>query len=494
MRILAFCAALLAVPSPALAARTIAVLTFGGDDGASARTRIVSALSRRYTVLDGDKILDACDELGIKMSRGRNLARAAQHVGAVAVIGGRAADGRLALAIYSGADGEPIVAKAIPWGSSVRYLRKALSVILVALAKAPKRVGKARTKPKPVPTPLPPDDPKPAVAVKSGKDDPDPISFDPDPVGKSPPKKSNGGGSQSGDPDEDPLSLAPANKIAAKSNNKAGSGDAAAKTDAKVEKKKKDDDRRTRVVGTVGLGTWMRSFALNDPVPGRTHPEYGSGAAFALRVAAEGRPLSFFTSGIPANFYARFRFTTTLGLSSKVADPNQGGAQVALSTSMNEWLLDFGYDFLFGDKETSPDLSIGIGYGGLGFGIDWTNIAPSLPNSAYGFVLITADFRWPFLGWLGLHVHFDYRVVTGSGEIENTDPDRWYGPASAGGIAFGGGLQARLKGFVITLDYTYTRFFYAFTDAANRQAANQRAAGGALDVYNAIVVSGGYSF
>jgi hypothetical protein len=44
------------------------------------------------------------------------------------------------------------------------------------------------------------------------------------------------------------------------------------------------------------------------------------------------------------------------------------------------------------------------------------------------------------------------------------------------------------------VDYTYTRYFYAFKDGAKRQSAAQRAAGGALDQMHAAIVSLGYTW
>ena len=133
------------ISSPALARPLIVVLAFGGDQGSEVRDLVAAALAKKYEVAHGQKLLDACDRLGITMSRGKNLAAAAAELGAVAVVGGTIRDGQLALAVYSGKTGQPLATGSVAYDGKVTrpMLGKALLLILKGLNKAPKKVGRA---------------------------------------------------------------------------------------------------------------------------------------------------------------------------------------------------------------------------------------------------------------------------------------------------------------------------------------------------------------
>ena len=131
--------------SPALARPLIVVLAFGGEQGTEIRDALVGALAKKYEVVHGQKLLAACDQLGITMSRGKNLATAAASLGAVAVVGGTLKEGHLVLAVYSGKTGQPLATGSVPFGGQITRpaLGKALVIILKGLNKAPKKVAGA---------------------------------------------------------------------------------------------------------------------------------------------------------------------------------------------------------------------------------------------------------------------------------------------------------------------------------------------------------------
>ena len=487
MLTLAFSTILLLAPTPASAKTTIAVLTFGGDRGASARAKLVSKLRRRYRIVSGAKILAACDDLGISLSRGKNLAQAAAAVGAVAVIGGSAGDGQLALAVYSGKTGQPLITGAVNWtNGSRRQMRAALTLLLRGLQRAPKRVRPPQRPAPPPPEPDPPPEPKPApkpmpapLPEKNAGGGDDSLSFDPEEGGDRDVASADFGGEE-----EDPLASAPQRRERPK------------KEDPEVTESKKapepEGNADPRVAGYVGLGTWIRSFTLSDPAPiaNKTHPQYNSGAAFALQVAIRARPAAFFLDNFLANIWLRLRFQMVLGLSSQVNDASATAAG-SLATSLNEFIFDLGYDIKFGKKAVAPHLEIGAGYGMLNFAIDWGQLQPNLPNAAYRYILGGAGFRYPFINWLGAHIRGDYRIVLDPGEIQKVI---WYGPATVGGFSGTIGLHANFGRIVARAEYSYTRYFYTFTDAANQQATSGLAAGGALDQMHLMIVSGGYSY
>lgn len=497
-RALAFLALLLFAPGTAVAKRAIAVLAFGGTNAEKIRSSLTRPLRHKYEVVDGQELLDACDSLGITMTRGRNLAKAARHVGAVAVIGGAISRGYLSIAVYSGKTGQPIATGRVPCRRRLKRksLRKALGIILKGMRKAPKRVGRRRRRrpPAPAPTPTPAPAPTPAPREKPSENN---LTFDPEPITSS-------DASQVDDASYE-------NPLAAEENPLAPKGPQGPTFDqpppAEVTKTPEEDTHGTpKVEATVGIGTWMRSLEINQPDIYNPAPKYSSGAAFALGVGFKIRPIAFFTDGLASSFYSRFHFQTMLGLESKNNDQVFG-------TSLWEirWEV-VGFDWNIMSKPTSPHLEGGIGFGLMSFAIDWGE-APdhAMPNASYQHFLIALGGHIPVTKQLkgdldiGVHLRFDYRVVTQTGEIE--DEQSWYGPSSTGGINGLIGISANYKGIVGRLEYSYTRYFYSFTDAQVRLDSSaaacsvdpnspdcKRAAGGALDQLHGIILSGGYSF
>jgi hypothetical protein len=490
---------LLALGHVAQAKRTVAALDFGGRGAARARASVLRPLRAKYIVQPGSRLLDACDELGISMTRGRNLAKAAQHIGAVAIIGGAVVGHSLNLAVYSGRTGQPLITGrvAVRGGRlTPRNLRKALTVILKGLRKAPKRVGRRRPRPAPAPAPAP--KPEPA-----GSD----LTFEPDPVDSSDSGSSGsvalepgeGGGEGGEDPSyEMPLGGGEENPLASR-----GTTTTQKPADPAGQVEKTPNAHGSpRAAAYIGMGTWMRELTISDPRAGDPVPRYSSGAAFALSLGFKVRPMAFLSDGFAGNFYSRLRFQTMLGLESATETESFG-------TSLWELLWEVvGFDWKIMDKPNSPHLEVGLGFGLMGFAIDWpAGTASEMPNASYSWFLASLGGYMPFtevVGTkIGAHLRFDYRVVSGTGEIEDTD--NWYGPASTGGLGLLVGLNARYKGFVAKLEYSYTRYFYAFTEGNDRIAAcppcdtkpctpcTRKPAGGALDQLHGFIISAGYS-
>jgi hypothetical protein len=467
-------------PLSAVGKPLVAVLAFGGEEGEAVRQSIVEPLRKRYQVVHGQKLLDACDQLGVSMSRGPNLAKAAAHIGAVAVIGGTIKGGQLTMAVYSGKSGQPLVTGSVPCAGALsgKSLGKALALLLRGLAKAPKKVGKGPPL-APAPTPTPTGSGKGGGGKGGGKGG-GALVFEPDPV-----EGSDGGKSaQREEMDEDPLV-------------KSGSGGGAAAAPptpllpplAPVVAKKPEEAPGTapKVYLTLGMGTWLRRFEMNEPV-GRA-PKYDSGATFALRLDLGVRPVAFFSDGFLGNFFLHFRFQQTLGLESLQKAENK-----TYSTVLREIVFDFGYAHRLGSAAWAPYLGGGLGGGVMDFSIDYgraVNYDTDMPNAGYRFLLLDVFVRWPFLAFLGAHFAFDYRVVLGSGDIQE---DQWYGPASTGGINIALGIDATWKKIIASFEYNYSRYFYSFTDAEARSAAGKKVAGGALDQQHGILFNIGYSY
>jgi hypothetical protein len=456
----------------------VAVLSFGSDAAEPAREALMQSLGKRYDVLDGQKLLDACDQLGITMSRGPNLAQAAAHIGAVAVVGGALKGGKLVLAVYSGKTGQPLTTGGVPCGGrlSKPNLAKALAILQRGLQKAPKRVGRPGQRP-PTPTPSPAEG-----APEGGGGN---LTFDPN---------APSGGGRGPEREENPLAPKPPAAGAAAGPSFTGPGEAVV-----AKKPKEDAPAEPRLDGELGLGTWIRDFSMNDPKG--TSPKY-QGTAFTLRLALVARPAGFFTSNFASNIFLRLHYQRALGLQSKSTITDASGQSVdkTFGTTLHELVFDVGYNWKIFGAWWSPTIDAALGYGFSSFTIDWQDTAEadkSMPNFGYSFLVPSLGARFPIIpSWFGAHLTFDYRAVLGTGEIEE---EKWYGPTSAGGIDFIVGVHGTYRGFVASADYTYTRYFFSFTDAEarlKRRTAGEsvRVAGGALDNYHVLMLNLGYTY
>ncbi|PIE18858.1 MAG: hypothetical protein CSA65_03920 [Proteobacteria bacterium] len=493
-RALGFIALLAIIASASAAeARKVAVLRFGGVHGSGARAKIASALRRKHSVLEATAVPDACADLGISMSKGRNLARCAQKVGATAVIGGTTKAHKLTLVVFSGKTGNVIGSGRVRWSSfpSRGMVGSAMRLINRALRKAPRFVGH-RPKPRrstPRRTQRKPDPP----------DEPGGLTFEPDDVGSD--SGSKGGGSPDGlpsIPNEDPLD----SKGPAKAKPETSKPNASAKKEGGS-----TEPGDPRAYATAGLGTWFRTFSINQPTESRWDKGYTSGAAFIFALEAAVRPLAFFLDGFAAGIFARLRFQHTIGLKSGFKDKSKGTGEM-LSTSISQFIIDLGYSWNILGKADSPRVEFGLGYGMLDFSIDWGSLSADqqIPSTAYRFVLIGVGGSYPFTSFasgkmpLAASLRFDYRIVVDAGGVV-ADDQPGFGPSSTGGLALALGLKSGYGGIVFGIEYTYTRFFYAFSDTQDRVDQTRQdpsnpkpAAGGALDEMHAIFVSGGYSF
>jgi hypothetical protein len=469
-------AALTATPA-ARAARArpvLVLLEFGGNGGPAARGRIVAALRARYTVENAAALLAACEELGLTLQRGPNLARCAKQLGARAVIGGKLGADGLGLAVYGGNKGEAIVSAVVPWSRRprAREIEQVVELIESGVAQLPApSAGRTQRSRRPAPADEGEDEDLGEDAGDGDAGDEE-LSFDGETGGDAQVDGSDQG--TAGGDDDTPNGLGPAPQPSVAPSTSSGG----------ARRGPADDEPRARA--EVGIGTWMRNLTFTDPQ--QTTNSYQSGAAMALRLALEGRPAAFFSTGHLAQLYARLRYQTTLGLKSKSAAT---GATL-IDSGFNELLLDLGYRWrVKPERPRGPHVDFGLGYGLLDFSVSWPKTATqALPNSSYRFVLLNAAGAYPFGDWIGGYARAEYRLVLDAGEISS---EQWFGPGSVGGLVAALGLDAHYRRFVATVEYGYSRYFFAFDDPIKRKGAGKLAAGGALDQYHAFLLSVGYS-
>lgn len=350
------------------------------------------------------------------------------EVGAVAVIAGAVKGRKLLIAVYSGQTGDMLASGTVPLRG--KLVGKSLSAAMAIVAEGLEKAPESVTKAKP-----------------EGGQEPGPASA---PAGK----------------EEDPLAVGgvPSGPV--------------------VEKKKR---RGTpRIEGYLTMGVWAKSFSVTDTYKGAA-PQFNSGAAFTLGFKILTRPAAFFMENPLANVYLGLRYRHTVGLETQQKDASNGSP---LPTSMSEVLFEFGYDWKLVSASSSPHLLLGAGYGTTDFSIEFPmGTTATMPAAAYRFLPIQGVLQIPFTRRMGTRLGFDYRFLFNIGQLEDAT---WFGPASGGGLNAFGAIDVSYKGFVGSIEYAYTRYFFSFTD--KWKDVHDNAAGGAVDQLHTVSFNAGYSY
>jgi hypothetical protein len=521
----------------AAARKTIVLLDFGGAQGPAARTRVLKFLKKTYNVYPGVKLLDACERLGIEMKRGRPLSLCAREIGAVAIVGGTTAAGKLHLVVYSGKTGQPLRTGAVKWGSppSSGQISEALRTLGSGLSRAPASVEKPRRKAPPPPAAAPRTAPpertpaprerrsergraadRTATTRRQPAPQPNPSPQPPAVVAEQPVfDPSQIGGPDSGviqAEDQEPGAavdvldpLGGLSGIAGVPYETEGELEAAPEDDymGQAPPRRKGFERnRTGIEATAGFGAMIRHFDVSKALK---PPTYDSGLAMGLRFAAIGRPLAFLFDDWVAGFFFRLHADLSVGLRSN-ATLGQGDATVALKmgTSIFQVLADMGWEWLVLDDPEGPVLSFSVGFGLQNFSVDWPDPAAlsvqvseqelkTLPDTAYRFALLGVGGTLPVGQRFAGYARANYRLVFGAGEIE--DEQIWYGDAFVGGVGAAIGARANFYGFVASVEYGFTVYFYSFSgDRGARINSGLRGAGGAVDQYHTAMLNLGYAY
>ena len=426
-----------------------------GSTGPKLRAFLLARLRQRFRIVAPSRLHSTARRLGLPFRRGRSLARIARSAGVFAVVVGRADARRLTVAVLGAKRGRVLLRRRSSWRSRrgrLRSWRRVAKAVNAALRRA--RPPRHR-------------------AVRRQR--PQPMRFPPETVRR-------------GSTEDETLDYRPGAPAAARSPTlrAAGQGGTGVKPPP-------------RLALRGGLGIWTRRFTLRAPAANRPHGEYSSGAAAALQLSLFGRPLSFFSDGVVANFWAQLDFQSSLGLSSDAP-----GVEGSFGTSMWQLLFGLGYRWNILATSASPELDFGLGFGVLDFGIDWASTPQQVANVGYGFFRLGTAVAVPFLRmamgdasvvpWLQeLRATFglNYRAAFGTGQVTE---DAWYGPGSSSGFDLSLALDWPLGHFAIRLAYELIWMSTGFDDdQAPRIAADKLAADGATDVYHSMMLGVGYA-
>jgi len=197
----------------------------------------------------------------------------------------------------------------------------------------------------------------------------------------------------------------------------------------------------------------------------------------AIELAGRWYPGAHFTDGFGAHIGIELSYERAFGIDSVPADPDDDRT---FPTRSQEWLIGLRGRFPL-DRHY---FSLGVGYGSHIFVIEPSGPAvagrgnlPEIPRTEYDFLRIHADARLAVAGGFHVTLGGGYRVVFGSGGIED---EVWFPDASVGGVEADVILGYQFdNGLEIRLGFDWRRYFYSM----NVDLTSPWIAGGAVDQY-----------
>ncbi len=242
---------------------------------------------------------------------------------------------------------------------------------------------------------------------------------------------------------------------------------------------------------SAGMTILSRSFDFSDPRIPAAPANYRSGAVPALLLEAIVYPMAIWTGGHLANIGLEVKYWRVLDLGSQLS-----GYSDQLSTTMQDQRLGLRYRWNLLNKESSPILTMGLGYGRLGFEIQEAQSV--LPNTVYNFLdIAVAHLHFPFLTHhtfsLGGIASFNYLLIFSSGDIEAIDSSG-YGQSSTSGVDFGAGIYATFHHVNFRLAGFYKYLSFDFDNQCYKTGTGCKVAGGANDRYLGASCSVGFSY
>jgi|GEM_PF-4446146 len=230
--------------------------------------------------------------------------------------------------------------------------------------------------------------------------------------------------------------------------------------------------------------------------------EYSTVAAPGLFVAGEVFPLAMLSQDDIAknNVGIGFRYEEALSFDSAVGDAD--GNQINLPSARRAYTVDFRYRMLLGERDSSPTVTLGVGYNKREYVVDTTPLDGSglvidLPNASYTYFDPRASINWPVSRKLAFGISGAFLVVTDAGDM--TTPET-YGSATITGSDADLNLRYRLTDRItVSVGAMATAIAFDFNNdgelSANRDMdVNTEDVAGALDLYMGGYLTAGYTY
>jgi hypothetical protein len=199
----------------------------------------------------------------------------------------------------------------------------------------------------------------------------------------------------------------------------------------------------------------------NSPVPG-------------ARIAMEFYPLALRNRlGAGAGLGFGLDYDRTLSLSVRV--PQTDGSVISLPTTQSRLFADLRYRFVFGNRATSPSLTVIAGYGQRDFAVDRVPLSASgivldMPDVGYRMFAPGLNARFPVASTVALGVQARGLLVLDAGAIQTKQE---YGQATITGVEANGFIDILLgTRFAIKIAGDFALLGYSFT--GNGEQSNNR--------------------
>ena len=199
----------------------------------------------------------------------------------------------------------------------------------------------------------------------------------------------------------------------------------------------------------------------NSPVPG-------------ARIAMEFYPLALRNRlGAGAGLGFGLDYDRTLSLSVRV--PQTDGSVISLPTTQSRLFADLRYRFVFGNRATSPSLTVIAGYGQRDFAVDRVPLSASgivldMPDVGYRMFAPGLNARFPVASTVALGVQARGLLVFDAGAIQTKQE---YGQATITGVEANAFIDILLGArFAIKVAGDFALLGYSFT--GNGEQSNNR--------------------
>ncbi len=457
------------VPSSWAGPKSAAILRASGEGGADLQDQLTQVVEKDfgYKVASSRQVTDALDQLGLDDDEvaDRPLQKLGIELGVAVVFrvraskldnGGHKGDVTLIFADKRKTRSFTIYYGARASGTSIdRKLRETLDVVL--LGKAPKRVDNdAREADDGTPR-------KPKINVRN--------------------KNNNNAADEADAADDDEDQAASDDQDQA---------DDRPKKKKKKNKRSRDDDQEdedlseaqlqamlhsaNRAAIRVDFGPSMvaRNLSFNSNPIANPPRGYSNSPVPGARIAMEFYPLALRNRlGAAAGLGFGLDYDRTLSLSVRV--PQTDGSVISLPTAQSRLFADLRYRIVFGNRATSPSLTVIAGYGRRDFTVDRvplsaTGIVLDMPDVGYRMFAPGLNGRFPVASAVALGVQARGLLVLDAGAIQTKQE---YGQATITGVEANAYVDILLGArFAVKVAADFALLGYSFT--GNGEQSNNR--------------------
>jgi hypothetical protein len=239
----------------------------------------------------------------------------------------------------------------------------------------------------------------------------------------------------------------------------------------------------------VGPSFANRSLSFVSRASPQAPTNYDNSVVPGARVDGELYPLAFSSpKSIAAGLGVAGYFDQTFGLSLQ----SSSAPGMKFAVTQRHFAVGLRLRLLFGDKPTSPGLTVGADYGARIFSVARMGAAIDLPDTDYTYVAPGAAFRFPFTPTIAFTLGGRALLFQGAGNITTAAE---YGRARVTGLDGTAGIEFVVAKFlVVRAAGEFTQIGFAFTGAGEKTLDSNGNAlvGGATDRYlGGVVTLGG---